>query len=72
MLQQQTFRTACPTTWPENSWHRYGMNKLRHCHTSLCITELEMWANAQREGRLAEYIGGALCSTPRSLADAHY
>jgi len=29
--------------------------------------ELEMWANAQRDGRLA-----ALCSTPQSLADAHY
>jgi len=31
-----------------------------------------MWANAQRDGRPAEYIGGALCSTPQSLADAHY
>jgi len=30
-----------------------------------------MWANAQRDGRPAEQ-GGALCSTPRSLADAHY
>ena len=30
-----------------------------------------MWANAQRDGRPAEYIGGALCSR-RSLADAHY
>jgi len=26
---------------------------------------LEMWANAQRDGRPAEY-------TPQSLADAHY
>ena len=32
---------------------------------------LEMWANAQRDGRLPN-IGGALCSTPQSLADAHY
>ena len=31
--------------------------------------ELEMWANTQRDGRLN--IGGALCSTPQSLADAH-
>jgi len=31
-----------------------------------------MWANAQRDGRPAEYtVGGALCSTPQSLADAH-
>jgi len=29
--------------------------------------ELEMWANAQRDGRPA-----ALCSTPQSLADDHY
>ena len=33
--------------------------------------ELEMWANAQPDGRLPN-IGGALCSTPQSLADAHY
>jgi len=31
-----------------------------------------MWADAQRDGRPAEYLGGALCSTPQSLADAHY
>jgi len=32
-----------------------------------------MWANAKRDGgRRAEYIGGALCSTPQSLADAQY
>ena len=30
-----------------------------------------MWANAQPDGRPAEHIG-ALCSTPQSLADAHY
>ena len=29
-----------------------------------------MWANAQRDGRPAEY--GALCSMPQSLANAHY
>ena len=33
--------------------------------------ELEMWANAQRDGRPAEY-RWRLCSTPQSLADAHY
>jgi len=30
-----------------------------------------MWTNAQRDGRPPN-IGGALCSTPQSLADAHY
>jgi len=30
-----------------------------------------MWANAQRNGRPVN-IGGALCSTPQSLADAQY
>ena len=29
--------------------------------------ELEMWANAQRDGRPPN-VGGALCSTPQSLA----
>jgi len=33
--------------------------------------KLEMWANAQRDPTLPN-IGGALCSTPQSLADAHY
>ena len=32
-----------------------------------------MWANAQRDGRPAEYrTGGALCSMPQSVADAQY
>jgi len=30
-----------------------------------------MWANAQRDGALPN-IGGALCLTTQSLADAHY
>jgi len=33
--------------------------------------KLEMWANAQRDGRLLN-TGGALCSTPQSVANAHY
>jgi len=32
---------------------------------------LEMWANAQCDGRPSEH-SSALCSTPQSLADAHY
>jgi len=30
-----------------------------------------MWATAQRDGRPAEY-SGTFCSTPQSLAHAHY
>jgi len=33
--------------------------------------QLEMLANAQRDAALPD-IGGALCSTPQSLANAHY
>jgi len=35
------------------------------------IAKLEIWANAQRDDRPAEY-RWSLCSTPHSLADAHY
>ena len=35
--------------------------------------ELEMWANANAKRAAAlPNIGGALCSTPQSLADAYY
>jgi len=35
-------------------------------------TTTRMWANlAQRDGRLPN-IGATLCSTPQTLADAHY
>jgi len=34
-------------------------------------TKLEMWANAQRDGRPAEY-RWCLCSTPQSLANTQY
>ena len=34
-------------------------------------TKLEMWANPNVMAALPN-IGGALCSTPQSLADAHY
>jgi len=39
----------------------------------LCVKhlKLEMWANANVMAALPN-IGGALCSTPQSLADAHY
>ena len=33
--------------------------------------QLEMWANAQRDGRPAEYTFN-VCSMPQNLADAHY
>jgi len=40
-------------------------------HTTLSECSTRMRANAQRDGRPPN-IGGALCSTPQSLADAHY
>jgi len=30
------FIRSCSTSWRKNIWHRYGMKKLRHCHT-ICI-----------------------------------
>jgi len=35
------------------------------------LLKLEMWANAQMMAALLN-IGGTLCSTPQSLADARY
>jgi len=37
-------------------------------------SKTRMWANAQRDGRPAEYRWhhGAPCSTPQNLADTHY
>jgi len=35
------------------------------------ITKTRMWANAQRDGRPAKHRWHP-CSTPQSLADAHY
>ena len=32
MSEYETFCKALPTTWRKNSWHRYDMKKLRHCH----------------------------------------
>jgi len=26
-----------PTSWRKNSWHGYGMKKLRHCHPIICL-----------------------------------
>jgi len=43
----------------------------KYCNTHCNAILTRMWANAQRDGRLSN-IGGALCSTPQSLADAHY
>jgi len=49
----------------------------KHIHANAIYSDTRntyttrMWANAQRDGRPAEQ-GGALCSTPQTLADAHY
>jgi len=52
-----------------NSYSSYRMYTCKRSKHNLKKTR--MWANAQRDGRPAN-IGGALCSTLQSLADAHY
>jgi len=47
---------------------RKSIQEQKFCtnHPSQSRWQLEMWANAQRDGRAAELnIGGALCSTPQ-------
>jgi len=39
MSQLQTFLTVCHTSWRKNSWHRYAMEKLRHCHPMYTYSE---------------------------------
>jgi len=36
------------------------------------MKKTRMWTNAQRDMAILPNIGGALCSMPQSLADAHY
>jgi len=69
--------------WRQNNKHfaewrkTADMKKLRHCHPMYKVapmrrtSTIRMWANAQRDGRPAEH-RWRLCSTPQSLADAHY
>jgi len=57
-----------PITTKSNIHHSVNIKVLQH---KINITR--MWANAQRDGRPAKHtVGGDLCSTPQSLADAHY
>jgi len=38
---------GAPTTWRKNSWHRYDMKKLRHCHPMYGdMTIGDMWPRA--------------------------
>jgi len=64
-----------------NIWRQYSLldvpaGIIQSCHGSTYTSsrndvQLETWANAQRDGRPAEY-RWCLCSTPQSLADAQY
>jgi len=36
------FSELDPTSWRENSWRRYGIKKLRHCH-SMYIPEVRVF-----------------------------
>ena len=52
--------TPCVEVWQTANLRRLRLGEEKK--------RTRMWANAQRDGRPAEY----LCSTPQSLADAHY
>jgi len=56
-------RTHCFNVYSAITVHRVEIIRIQY--------KLEMWANAQRDG-CPPNIGGALCSTPQSLADTHY
>jgi len=47
----------------------YHTNSKQQKQVVKVIGQLEMWANVMVA---LSNIGGALCSTPQSLADAHY
>jgi len=60
---------------PIEHYALFQQNNKQYTNTNyfnIIYTVTRMWANAQRDGHPAEYIGGALCSTPQSLADAYY
>ena len=38
MSQYQTLLRACPTSWRETSWHRYGVKRL--ATVTLCIAHV--------------------------------
>jgi len=44
MSEEETFRRAGPTKWRKNSWHRYYMKKLRHCHPMYTFWPVE-WSS---------------------------
>jgi len=59
--------------WPWCEFRMQVWNVLHATRWKLQDAKTRMWANAQRDSRPAlPNIGGALCSTPQSLADAHY
>ena len=64
--------TSCGKVWITYRLTDVGENALnRKKNKTREIYGTRMWANAQPDGRPPD-IGGAFCSTPQSLADAHY
>jgi len=55
--------------WDLWSKPAYQLHQINALHGKTKPTR--MWANAQRNAPLPN-IGGAICSTPQSLANAHY
>ena len=69
-----TVRTNTLTNWQTNrrGWkHTPRFATLRRWVIRKKLKPTRMWANANVMAALPN-IGGALCSTPQSLADAHY
>ena len=67
-MQNAGSATSC-----QQEWATKLLRKGQLCWIGIGTRVTRMWANAQRDGRPAEHrLGGALCSTPQSLADAHY
>ena len=62
----------------EDYLHHAGTNVKPNARCEAVKNTTRMWANAQRDANdwpmpnALPNIGGALCTTPQSLADAHY
>jgi len=56
MSQLQTFLRACPTSWREDSWHRYGMKKLYRCHRMYTYSSVRLSVCLLQAGDLSKQI----------------
>jgi len=52
-----------PTSWRENNWHRYGMNKLHQYHTMYTLTSSKSYLGYVGPGQLSLHAEGWEIST---------